>query len=45
MGMEVPFPLPQANGCIDSGITCPIVKGISIHFRFYFYNMSIFIFF
>ena len=28
MGMEVPFPLPQADGCIDSGLTCPIVKGL-----------------
>ncbi|XP_059163712.1 NPC intracellular cholesterol transporter 2-like [Physella acuta] len=28
-GIPVPFPLPNPDGCKDSGITCPLVKGQS----------------
>ncbi|KAG4077358.1 hypothetical protein HA402_009759 [Bradysia odoriphaga] len=27
MGIEMPFNLPNADGCLNSGITCPIQKG------------------
>jgi len=27
LGLKVPFSLPQADGCTDSGITCPVQKG------------------
>lgn len=27
LGVKVAFPLPQPNGCMDSGITCPVAKG------------------
>ncbi|XP_052871991.1 NPC intracellular cholesterol transporter 2 homolog a [Anopheles cruzii] len=26
LGMEVPFPLPNDNGCQDSGLECPLAK-------------------
>lgn len=27
MGVEMPFPLPNPNGCVDSGLECPLEKG------------------
>ncbi len=27
MGIEMPFTLPNSDGCVDSGLTCPINKG------------------
>lgn len=26
LGMEVPFKLPNDNGCVDSGLVCPLAK-------------------
>lgn len=26
MGVEMPFPLPNPNGCVDSGLECPLNK-------------------
>lgn len=26
MGVEMPFPLPNPNGCVNSGLTCPLTK-------------------
>lgn len=26
MGVEMPFPLPNPNGCTDSGLECPLKK-------------------
>lgn len=27
MGVEMPFPLPNPDGCVGSGLTCPLEKG------------------
>lgn len=27
MGVEMPFPLTNSNGCADSGLDCPLKKG------------------
>lgn len=27
MGVEMPFPLPNPDGCVNHGLTCPIKKG------------------
>lgn len=27
MGIEMPFTLPNPDGCLNSGITCPVQKG------------------
>lgn len=26
LGVEMPFPLQNPNGCVDSGLTCPLSK-------------------
>ncbi|XP_055594651.1 NPC intracellular cholesterol transporter 2 homolog a-like [Uranotaenia lowii] len=28
LGMEVPFKLPNDNGCVDSGLECPLAKDV-----------------
>lgn len=30
MGIEMPFNLPNSDGCQNSGITCPIQKGANL---------------
>lgn len=32
MGIEMPFNLPNADGCSNSGITCPINKGANYEY-------------
>lgn len=27
MGVEMPFPLPNPNACVNSGLECPLTKG------------------
>lgn len=27
MGIEMPFSLPNSDGCVNSGLACPIKKG------------------
>jgi len=27
LGIKVPFPLPQPDGCLDSGVECPVQAG------------------
>lgn len=29
LGMETPFPLPNPDACVDSGLSCPLKKGNS----------------
>lgn len=26
LGVEMPFPLPNPDGCVDSGLSCPLEK-------------------
>lgn len=37
MGVEVPFPLPQSDGCNESGMVCPLSKGKNTIFKFAFF--------
>lgn len=32
MGIEMPFNLPNSDGCTDSGITCPVQKGTNYEY-------------
>ena len=32
-GVTVPFPLPQPNGCLDSGIDCPTKAGAQYSYK------------
>lgn len=29
LGVEIPFEIPNPDGCKDSGLTCPLTKGES----------------
>lgn len=29
VGVEMPFPLPNPNGCLDSGLECPLKKDVN----------------
>lgn len=33
MGIEMPFSLPNPDGCLGSGLTCPIQKGTNYEYR------------
>lgn len=33
MGLAVPFPLPNPDGCVDSGVTCPLTTGNSYKYK------------
>nr|XP_022919073.1 ecdysteroid-regulated 16 kDa protein [Onthophagus taurus] len=32
MNAPIPFPLPNGNGCVDSGVTCPLTSGTSYNY-------------
>ncbi|XP_055531426.1 NPC intracellular cholesterol transporter 2 homolog a-like [Wyeomyia smithii] len=32
LGMEVPFKLPNDNGCVDSGLECPLAKDTELKY-------------
>lgn len=32
MGIEMPFGLPNSDGCVNCGVTCPIRKGTNYEY-------------